>query len=205
METNCRKSCGLCTPKDEEPPVCRDVLDSCREWASKGMCSGFWRGKKGQYTIDAPFVVEMCPRSCGVCNIHLDERDWNLGMGFPQSAPELGDFIDESHMKQRLKAAVAETAVYIRSLPEEIRSVCKFGHVNCLRLAMNPESCPKNKGHYIYDYLCAAACRTCEKFVDIEERDTAKEYFDDALDEVQKYIDYKKSKAERDAQEATLY
>ena len=203
MENNCRKSCGLCTPK--EPPVCEDAFPTCRQWASKGMCSGYWEGQKGAFTIDAPFVVEMCPRSCGVCNIHLDERDWKLGMGFPQTAPELSDPVDDLHIKQRLKAKVAETAAYILRLPAEIRPVCKFGHVNCARFALNPDSCPSNKGHYIYDYLCAAACQTCEKFINVEERETAQEYFDDALAEMQRYIDYKKVKAEKDAMEAANY
>jgi hypothetical protein len=185
--------------------MCEDAFATCNDWASKGMCSGFWQGKKGPFTIDAPFVVEMCPKSCGVCNIHLDERDWKLGMGFPQTAPEISDFLDEQRIRQRLKAKVAETAAYILSLPEEIRPVCKFGHINCARFALNPESCPNNKGHYIYDYLCAAACKTCEKFADPEEREAAQEYFDDALEEAQRFIDYKKRKAEKDARETASY
>jgi len=200
MGLNCRKSCGVCTPK--EPSPCKDAFPTCRQWASQGMCSGFWQGTKGSYTIDAPYIVEMCPESCKVCNIHLDERDWKLGMGFPQSAPELTDASDPQHILHRVKAKVAETAVYMLGLPEEIRPICKFGHINCARLTLNPDTCTENHGHYVYDYLCAAACQTCEKFADSKEREIAQEHFDSALKELQQHMDYQRHLEKKKAREA---
>lgn len=207
MEAQCRQSCGICqsTKEEDDPSICEDAFDSCKGWASQGLCSGFWKGQKGPYEIDAPFVVEFCPKSCGTCQIHLDERDWKLGMGFPQTAPEVNDFDDPHHIPLRLKAKVAETATYVLSLPEEVRPFCKFGHINCARFALNPNECSDHVGHYIYDYLCAAACQTCEKFIDNpEEQQTAQDYFDEALEEAQAYIDYQNRQKEKEARQSKM-
>lgn len=147
--------------------------------------------------INGPFVVEFCPQSCGVCDITLTDQDWGLGLGFPQTAPDL----DENWMENRIRGFVAETRQYLLTLPDDLRNFCKFGHINCARYAIAEGACEKNADHYIYNYLCAAACRTCEKFSDPDERAIADKYYKEAVDEAQKLWEYKKHKREMAAME----
>lgn len=190
MEANCRKSCKVCVP--EVTPPCEDAFPTCQDWALAGRCTGFWQGQKGPYMINAPFVVEFCPKSCGVCDIHLSEQDWNLGLGFPQTAPDL----DENWMDYRIRAYVAETRRYLLTLPPDLRNFCKFGHINCVRFAIGEGQCEENADHYIYKYLCAAACKTCDKFIDPEERAAAETHYKDAIAEAQEFWEYQKRKKE---------
>lgn len=142
--------------------------------------------------INAPFVVEFCPQSCGVCDIQLSPDDWNLGLGFPQTAPDL----DENRMGHRIRAFVAETRQYLLTLPPDLRNFCKFGHINCARFALAEGQCEENADHYVYKYLCAAACKTCEIFSDPDERDIAEKHYKEAVDEAQQLWEYKRRKQE---------
>jgi hypothetical protein len=36
MHDQCRQSCGLCTPTEDEEETCQNYLDKCTEWAEKG-------------------------------------------------------------------------------------------------------------------------------------------------------------------------
>jgi hypothetical protein len=156
--------------------------------------NGFWEAQKGPFTINAPFVVEFCPQSCGVCDITLENEDWQLGLGFPQTAPDL----DEPYMEYRLKAKIAETRRYVLTLPPDLREVCKFGHINCARYVLSPGECEAQADHYIYKYLCASACQTCEKFLDLEERAEAEAHFKEALEEAQAFWEYHQHKQQQE-------
>ncbi len=147
--------------------------------------------------INAPFVVEFCPQSCGVCDIQLNENDWKLGLGFPQTAPD----VDEPMMEHRIRAKVAETRRYMLTLPPDLRKVCKFGHINCVRFALADGQCEEQADHYIYKYLCAAACHTCEKFTDLEERANVEAHYKEAVEEAQVYWEHQKRKMEMTEEE----
>ena len=158
-------------------------------------CSnGLWEAPKGEHTINNAFIVEFCPKSCNVCDINLDIRDVNLHLGFPQTAPDM----DEPFIEQRVKAKVAEIREYVESLHPYIREPCKLGHINCARMALSPTACEENADHYVYKYLCAAACQTCERYIDAEERETAVEHFREALDDYKGYIERQKEKARQE-------
>lgn len=157
---------------------------------------GFWEGQKGEHAINNAYVIEFCPESCGVCDIHLDVRDYGLLMGFPQTAPDM----DEPFMRQRVIAKVQEARNYVETLDPEVRDVCKFGHINCARWGLGTE-CEEKADHDIFKYLCAATCQTCEIFTDPVEKDKAIGHYHEAIDEVKKYLEYHQNKAERDAKQ----
>ena len=141
--------------------------------------------------------MEFCPQSCGVCDIHLDNSDYNLGLGFPQTAPDR----DEPFMEHRIKSKVAETRRYVLSLPQELHGVCKFGHINCARFALGDNECNTQADHYIFKYLCAAACQTCELFLDPKEKLIAEQHMKEAVDEAQAYWEYHQMKANKALEE----
>jgi hypothetical protein len=122
-------------------------------------------------------------------------------MGFPQTAPD----IDEPYMEHRLKAKISETRRYLLTLTPELREVCKFGHVNCARFALSENECEAQADHYVFKYLCAAACQTCEKFEDPEERAALEEHYKEALDEAQTYWEYHQEKKMMEEMEDEWY
>lgn len=134
--------------------------------------------------VNNAFVIEFCPASCGVCDIHLDARDFSLNMGFPQTAPD----IEEPFLVQRLKAKVQETREYIQTLPEHLKPFCKFGHINCARMALS-EECGKYPDHELFKYLCASACQTCELFDNnTAEQLELKKHYDLAMEDYKGYL-----------------
>ena len=122
----------------------------------------------GNNEVDSAYVAEFCPKSCGICDIHLDHRDLELGLGLPQYAPD----IDDKGVRQKVKAQVAETRKYIDSLDPTLQEQCKMAHPFCARFALSTD-CTDNEEHDMFKYYCAAACQTCERFFDLEERTKA--------------------------------
>lgn len=104
-------------------------------------------------------------------------------------------------MEYHIKAKVAEVRRYVLTMPQDIRRVCKFGHINCVRFALSEGQCEEHAEHYIYKYLCAAACHTCEKYNDPEERKIAEGHFKEALDDAQEFWEYHKRKKEMEEEE----
>lgn len=79
--------------------------------------------------------------------------------------------------------------------------MCKFGHPNCARFALG-EQCEDEeyKDHYVFKYLCAAACKTCEKFADPEERAEVERHYKEMLEEAEAFYEYNKAQQERDTE-----
>lgn len=107
-------------------------------------------------------------------------------------------------MEYYLKAFVAKTRRYVLTLPEELRDVCRFGHINCARFALGENQCEEEADHYIFKYLCAAACRTCEKFADPDERASVELHYKEAVDEAQQFWEYHQQKAKYESGEELL-
>ena len=123
---------------------------------------GHWNSIKNGNVITGAYVVEMCPAACKVCDIHLDERDINLGIGLPQSFPGMED---DKELFNLIKGKVAEIRTYIESIEnEEVKEVCKMSHPNCARYSLSSD-CEIHKDNPIMKYGCAAACQTCEDLV----------------------------------------
>jgi hypothetical protein len=131
---------------------------------------GNWKAKRGEHDIDSAFITEFCPNSCQVCDIFLDGRDLvTLDIGLPQTAPD----IDDKVVYNKVRAQVAETRRYIQSLaPQLQQGSCKMAHPNCARFAVSTD-CEDNEDHDVMKYFCAAACQTCERFFDEDERKKA--------------------------------
>ena len=150
----------------------------------------------GDRTINNAYIIEFCPESCGVCDIHLDARDFGLLMGFPQTAPDL----DDPFMRQRVKAKVQEARNYVATLDEDIQQVCKFGHINCARWGLGNE-CDEKADHDIFKYLCAATCQTCDRFSDPAEKTKVISLYREAIEEVKKYKEAQERQMEREAKQ----
>jgi len=169
MHDKCRLSCGLCTPSEADKAPCHDFKESCTEWATKGnkkvdnMCTGHWNSFKGDNLITGAFVVEMCPVACKTCDIHLDDRDIDLGIGLPQSYDSMDT---DKELTNFLKSKIAETIEYVESIKDpEIREVCKMSNPHCARYALSSD-CDTHSDHPVIKYGCAAACHTCENLTD---------------------------------------
>jgi len=168
MHDQCRQSCGLCTPTEDEEEKCTNHLDTCTEWAEKGnkkvdnLCHGHWNSVKDGKVITGAYVVEMCPAACKACGIHLDDRDIDLGIGLPQSFDGMDT---EKELFNLLKGKVAEIRTYVESIEDDaVREVCKMSHPNCARFALSSD-CESHFDHPVMKYGCAAACKTCENLV----------------------------------------
>jgi len=169
MHDQCRQSCRLCTPTEEEQNPCENFHDDCRDWAENGnrkvdnLCKGNWNSMmNGRYTTGA-YIVEMCPLSCQTCEVHLDDRDIDLGIGLPQGYDGMES---DKELFNLLKSKVAETRTYVQSIEnDEVREVCKMSHPNCARFALSSD-CDDHSEHPVMKYGCAAACQTCEKLVE---------------------------------------
>jgi len=167
MHDQCRQSCRLCTPTEAEKP-CENYLDTCVDWAVKGndkvdnLCKGHWNSVKDGKPITGAYVVEVCPAACQTCDIHLDDRDIDLGVGLPQSFKGMDT---DKELFNLLKGKVAEIRSYVGSIEnDEVREVCKMSHPNCARYALSAD-CERNSDHPLMKYGCAAACQTCETLV----------------------------------------
>ena len=118
---------------------------------------------KDGHVITGAYVVEMCPSACKTCDIYLDDRDIDLGIGLPQSFTGMDT---DKELFNLLKGKVAETRAYVESIEnKEVREVCKMSHPNCARFALSSD-CDTHFDHPIMKYGCAAACQTCDKLVD---------------------------------------
>ncbi|VEU34135.1 unnamed protein product [Pseudo-nitzschia multistriata] len=189
MHLQCRKSCGLCKPSKSETDnedTCVNWHAKCDDWATKGnsqvdnLCKGNWNKWKNGKKLTGAYIVEMCPKACKVCDIHLDDRDIDLGIGLPQSFPGMED---DKELFNLLLGKVAETRAYVESIEdEEIREVCKMSHPNCARYALSSD-CQTHFDHPIMKYGCAAACQTCEKLVEDNGIFEARYMWGDALRE----------------------
>ena len=117
-------------------------------------------------------MIEFCPSTCGVCDIHLDHRDMDLNLGLPQSAPDIAD----KHTYNKIRAKVAEIREYVASLENpRLREVCKLSHPYCARFALSSD-CQDHADDPMMKYNCAASCQTCELLEDDdEEMDMAEE------------------------------
>jgi len=169
MHDQCRQSCGLCTPSEDEDQPCENYLDTCEEWAEKGneqvdnLCQGHWNSIKDGKVITGAYVVALCPAACKTCDIHLDDRDIDLGIGLPQSFEGMDT---DKELFNLLKGKVADIRTYIDSIEdEEVKEVCKMSHPNCARYALSSD-CESHFDHPIMKYGCAAACKTCEHLVE---------------------------------------
>mmetsp|Transcript_5111 Transcript_5111/g.14850 ORF Transcript_5111/g.14850 Transcript_5111/m.14850 type:complete len:267 (-) Transcript_5111:261-1061(-) len=176
MHTQCKKSCGLCssetasdsTESTASEDTCRNWHASCEDWAEKGndqvdnLCKGNWNSMKNGKKITGAYVIEFCPKACNVCDVHLDDRDIDLGIGLPQSYPGMET---DKELRNLLKSKVAETRAYIESIEnDEIRNVCKMSHPHCARYSLSTD-CDTHFDHPLIKYGCAAACHTCDKLV----------------------------------------
>lgn len=168
MHDQCRQSCGLCTPTEDEEETCQNYLDKCTEWAEKGnkqvdnLCHGHWNSIKDGKVMTGAYVVELCPAACKACGIHLDDRDINLGIGVPQ---KYNGMDTDKELFNLLKGKVAEIRTYVESIEDEaVREVCKMSHPNCARFALSSD-CETHFDHPVMKYGCAAACKTCETLV----------------------------------------
>lgn len=169
MHDQCRQSCGLCTPSDDEAEPCQNWLDTCTEWAEVGnkqvdnLCHGHWNSIKDGNVITGAYVVEMCPAACKTCDVHLDDRDLDLGIGLPQSYPGMES---DKELFNLLRGKVAEIRSYVDSIEDErVREVCKMSHPNCARFALSSD-CRAHSDHPVMKYGCAAACQTCESLAE---------------------------------------
>ena len=165
MHDQCRQSCGLCTPNEEEKPACQNYLDTCVEWAEQGndkvdnLCRGHWNSVRDGHVITGAYVVELCPLACKTCDIHLDDRDIDLGIGLPQSYKGMEN---DKELFNLLKGKVSEIRDYVDSIEDpEIKRVCKMAHPHCARFALSSD-CDAHFDHPLMMYGCAAACQTCE-------------------------------------------
>lgn len=145
---------------------------------------------KGDSIINSAFVVDFCPKACGVCDIRLDELDFKLGMGFFQTAPD----VDDPYIRSRLKGKVADIRRYMLTLPPDLREVCKFGHINCARFTLAEDECEEKADHYIFQYLCASACKTCEKFANPKERAAVEAHYKEALQDAEQFWERQRQK-----------
>lgn len=102
-------------------------------------------------------MVEFCPKSCNVCDIHLDNSDFSLNLGLPQSAPDIND----KQVFNRIKSQVATIREYVQTLEPELQEVCKMAHPFCARFALSTD-CEDHAGTDTMKYMCAASCQTCE-------------------------------------------
>lgn len=168
MHDQCRQSCGLCSPTEAEKESCQNYLNTCVEWAEKGnkkvdnLCKGHWNSMKDGHMINGAYVVELCPLACKTCDIYLDDRDIDLGIGLPQSFEGMDT---DKELFNLLKGKVAEIRTYIESIDnKEVKEVCKMSHPNCARFALSSD-CGTHAEHPIMKYGCAAACQTCENLV----------------------------------------
>ena len=101
--------------------------------------------------------------ACKTCDIHLDDRDIDLGIGLPQGYPGMEN---DKELFNLLKGKVAETRSYIESIEDEdIKEVCKMSHPHCARFALSSD-CDTHFDHPIMKYGCAAACQTCENLAE---------------------------------------
>lgn len=92
-----------------------------------------------------------------MCDIHLDDRDFSLNLGLPQSAPDISD----KQIKNRIKAQVATIRDYVQTLEPELQEVCKMAHPFCARFSLSTD-CDDHAGDDMIKYMCAASCQTCE-------------------------------------------
>mmetsp|Transcript_3048 Transcript_3048/g.6567 ORF Transcript_3048/g.6567 Transcript_3048/m.6567 type:complete len:293 (+) Transcript_3048:66-944(+) len=184
MHDQCKKSCSLCPSDstgdvavaetvgsdddDDDDDSCRNWLDTCEEWAEKGnkdvdnLCNGNWNSVIDGKKMTGAYVIEFCPKACKVCDIHLDDRDIDLGIGLPQSFDGMKN---DKELFNLLKSKVAETRSYVESIEnEDVREVCKMSHPNCARYALSSD-CDTHFDHPIIKYGCAASCQTCENLV----------------------------------------
>jgi hypothetical protein len=165
MHDQCRQSCGMCTPTEAETDPCQNYLDTCTDWAVNGnkqvdnLCHGHWNSIKDGHVITGSYVVEMCPAACQTCDIHLDDRDIDLGIGLPQSYTGMES---DKELFNLLKGKVAEIRTYVKSIEDdEIREICKMSHPHCARFALSSD-CDTHFDHPLMKFGCAAACKTCE-------------------------------------------
>jgi hypothetical protein len=171
MHDQCRQSCGLCTPNEDEKGPCEDHHPKCTDWAEKGnlyvnnLCDGHWHKEVDGHMQTGAYIVELCPMACKTCDIHLDDRDIELGIGLPQKYEGMET---NKELFNLLKSKVAETRSYIESIRnEEVRGACKMSHPHCARFALS-EDCDTHFDHPVMQYGCAAACQTCEKLAKTE-------------------------------------
>ncbi len=151
-------------------PICINVQTYSLHFVPKQqnkqspVCSkGNWNSNKNGKKMTGAYVVEMCPLSCQTCDIHLDDRDIDLGIGLPQSYDGMET---DKELFNLLKGKVAETRAYVESIEnEEIREVCKMSHPHCARFALSSD-CDTHFDHPMIKFGCAAACQTCDKLVE---------------------------------------
>ena len=124
--------------------------------------NGHWhRDVDGRRTTGA-YIVELCPVACKTCDIHLDDRDIDLGIGLPQIFEGMET---NKELYNLLKSKVSEIRSYVESIKnDELREVCKMSHPHCARFALSSD-CDDHADHYLMKYGCAAACQTCEKLL----------------------------------------
>ena len=129
-------------------------------------CSdGHWHKEVDGHVQTGAYIVELCPMACKTCDIHLDDRDIELGIGLPQKYEGMET---DKELFNLLKSKVAETRTYIESIRnEEVREACKMAHPHCARFALS-EDCDTHFDHPVMQYGCAAACQTCEKLAKTE-------------------------------------
>lgn len=182
MFDKCRKTCGVCTSTEEDEELCQNSFKSCKEWAGEGKCHGLWTSKKGAFNINAAWLIEFCPYSCKVCDIHLDERDLELGLGLPQEVPGMET---DRQLRNHLRAKVAETREYVESLDNpELQAACKMSHPNCARFALATD-CADHADHEIIKFGCASACQTCEDLLYNDGIEKATKFWETALKDYQ--------------------
>jgi hypothetical protein len=141
--------------------------------------------------VDAAFVIEFCPVSCGVCDIHLDARDLDLGIGMPQQFQDppleiLNLDLSYKEARNRVRSKVQEIRQYIENVvrvdpkyTQDAREACKLGFDNCAMLALL-DQCSVVPYDTLEEggqaeriaYGCAAACGTCDHFIDSEKART---------------------------------
>jgi len=169
MKETCAKSCGYCEPKKQNEE-CKNEYDYCQKQAEQGQCLA----KSGQW--DAATMVEFCPEACGVCHIHLDERDWSLSLGmvqdlhsnYAEGKTPLELRKDRNKIKSKLRSVEKYMHHFARK-NEGFHSACQLMHPNCVFLSRFSESCRKTVDPKLKPWMtygCAAACGTCEALVE---------------------------------------
>jgi len=153
MLRQCRRSCGVCGPIEEDVTddslACVDTDDRCFGWAELGEC-----------TSNPKYMLTNCRNSCGSCLVNVTKTS---------------DFGVEQRiegMESPLTAAIVRHSIAymkrVRTLVEyaSIRDGCTNQHEDCALWAALGE-CTVNPGYM--EVSCAPSCQTCEQ-IDIRNR-----------------------------------
>jgi hypothetical protein len=155
MSENCRKSCGICLPADDDGEPCKDLHTNCRSWAGEYQCF-----------TNPSYMSHACPSSCWMCanrtelegkgvseeNIQRYVRFSQTDFGFWQVIPTENDAPVRMELQKMEK--------YMRMLKKTgPGTVCNNVHHHCAAWVIE-KGCHANLEFMLPQ--CSLACQFCD-------------------------------------------